>query len=296
MKKASKLASKPPQGPDFLSVAPHKTGSTWLYKMLQANSEIWLPPKKELWILNQLDASYWERWSHYLSRTGMPGNNLKYFQAYLRTWLQHGPLSKSSLLTLIWWGKFLTFPYKVSSYCHFFPKDSSKIRGDITPNYYFLKEDIVAQLSQSYPKLKILIVLRNPIERVWSYTKMQVQVFSGSRLEDYDEKQLLEVFDSIYAWWVPYDQTIRLWQKYFPDLMIAFYDLLETNPAKFLCNVFDFLDVTSNSFSGDLDKKINPSTSQELPPVLRSYLAVQYQEEIQRLTNTNIGEYPKTWR
>jgi hypothetical protein len=42
------------------------------------------------------------------------------------------------------------------------------IRGEITPSYTMLNEDDVARVQQFEPELKILLLLRNPIDRAWS--------------------------------------------------------------------------------------------------------------------------------
>jgi hypothetical protein len=278
------------KGPDFISIGPHKTGSTWLYSMMREHPGIWLPPKKELWILNQTSDRYMDRLKSYITLTGMPGENLKTFYGRL-------PVLIPFTTELLWWTKFLILPYKVSGYHHFFPKEGNRLRGDITPNYYFLKENIVRELSIGYPDLKVILTLRNPINRVWSYSKMYIRDFLKDDPANYTTSQFKNLFDSFLSWWIPYYQEIDLWKQYFPNVLIITYELLKASPKIYIQEIFNFLGVCTVSISDSIDINgvINKSAGKELPTSLRIYLIEQYQEEIEILGKRLNDPFIQSW-
>ncbi len=277
------------KGPDFLSIGPHKTGSTWLYSTLREHPGIWLPPKKELWVLNQTNDRYIDRLKGYVTQAGMPGENLRTFYCSMSTLIPFPELR--------WWLKFLVFPYKISSYHHFFPKNNNKLRGDITPNYYFVKEDTIQELSVFYPNLKIILTVRNPIDRVWSYSKMHVRDFLKEDISTYTTSQHKDLLDTLFSWWIPYFQVIELWKQYFSNSLIISYELLKWSPEIYLQKVLDFLNVSMASLPDyiDISKVINKSADKELPTNLRIYLCEQYQEEIEILGEHINDSFINNW-
>ncbi|MGI9569745.1 MAG: hypothetical protein ACR2PH_08415, partial [Desulfobulbia bacterium] len=42
------MARKTYSKPDFIAIGPPKTGTTWIYKNLEAHPEVWMPPDKEI--------------------------------------------------------------------------------------------------------------------------------------------------------------------------------------------------------------------------------------------------------
>lgn len=165
-----------------------------------------------------------------------------------------------------------------------FSKKTDRLRGDITPNYYFLKQNIIQELATIYPHLKVIITLRNPVDRVWSYSKMHIHDFIKEDISTYDSVRFKNLFDSILSWWIPYYQVIELWQQFFPNVLVVLYDLIKLSPEIYLQKVFDFLGISMISMPNiDINKAINKSIERELPTSLKFYLCEQYQEEIEIL-------------
>ncbi|MHA1540243.1 MAG: sulfotransferase domain-containing protein [Alphaproteobacteria bacterium] len=49
------------------------------------------------------------------------------------------------------------------------------IKGEITPNYGGLSSDIIAEIFAYQPALKLIYILRNPMDRAWSNVRMQMR-------------------------------------------------------------------------------------------------------------------------
>lgn len=282
------------QKPDFICVSPHKTGTTWLYEVLKAHSQVWLPPKKELWVLNQLDASYLERWRNFYRRRGMPGDNYRYFEADLRKRFKRNILDRQDWIALLWWFKFLCLPYNFRTYPWLFSGNSNLVCGDITPNYYFLKPNVIARLAEYNRNTRLILIMREPVERVWSYTRMTISADLQKPLDEISHLEFRSYFDQIHSWWKPYIISIALWTKYFQNVYVGYYDLLQEDPQAFYREICDFLCIES-ILPANVRHIINRGTVELLPNSLRLYLNQQYLNEIRELAKQMNGSYPKKW-
>lgn len=60
---------------------------------------------------------------------------------------------------------------------HFDPQTGQEklaIRGEITPAYATLNRSVVQQIHRLFPNLKLIFIIRNPIDRIWSGMLMEV--------------------------------------------------------------------------------------------------------------------------
>lgn len=280
----------------FVCVSPHKTGSTWLYQNLYPHPRIWLPPKKELWYLNQLEQPYLYRWHNYFQGTGMPGDNLKYFITFLKNALANKQDIVGNLRNLHWWLKFLMMPYSMQNYHRLFPNNSSLISGDITPNYYFLPTQVIEAFANHNPNTYVIMIVRNPIERAWSYAKMTVSSRFQKHIDAISESEWMTHLDEIHYWWKPYPERIQTWSKNFHRFHLAFYDSLCTNPELFLASICMFLETVTFHNADIICRIINQGYRSELSTTLYAHLYQQYRDEIigvQRVVSS--GEYTDKW-
>jgi len=157
--------------PDFLGIGAQKAGTTWLWAQLKQRSDVWMPERKEI---------------HYFDRHIPEPNYLaeKRLTARLfgrepqhRAWRQmmwadfRQSWGKRDLHSLRWQAQFYFGRIDDDWYHSLFPQDENLLCGEITPAYSILPEENVAQIARSLPNLKILLLLRNPIERAWSQVR-----------------------------------------------------------------------------------------------------------------------------
>ncbi len=66
---------------------------------------------------------------------------------------------------------------KIYNYYHgmFSPRALSLVTGDITPNYLYCTEAL-ARIRAYNPAMKVIVLLRNPIDRAYSQWVMQVEM------------------------------------------------------------------------------------------------------------------------
>jgi hypothetical protein len=281
--------------PNFICIAPHKTGTTWLYAALKQHPMVWLPPKKELWILNQLNEPYLERCRQYIHRTGKPGDNRQYFETDLEQLVKQGIWRQHNFALLRWWLYFLFAPYTINTYSNFFYPQFNQVSGDITPNYYFLNENIVTSLAKQIPNTKIIIILRNPIDRVWSYIFMQIKNKQEGFSENPSEKELERYLADAHSWWKPYTGIINLWSKNFQNFHIGYYDHLRENPVSFYKEICDFLQIRNDIIPYDVSEIVNKGNTMYLPEKLRASLNRIYLTEILDLEKLTKSPYVFKW-
>lgn len=225
----------------------------------------------------------------------MPGDNRVSFEKDIRARFRQGTASTQDLEALWWWLKFLCLPYSFRTYQYLFPDRPDLSCGDITPNYYFLKAELIERLSQHNPGARIVLVLRRPVERVWSYTRMSISDSCHKPFERISHAEFTRYFDQLHSWWRPYLASIRIWEAHFPRVHVGYYDTLCENPLKFYRQICGFLQIDSSYLPANLERAINKGRSDVLPPELRKYLSAQYINEVRELAEWGNSPYPRMW-
>ena len=203
------------------------------------------------------------------------------------------------------------FYKNINWYCKYFKgAKKTQVTGEINPCYSTLSEKKIKLIHKINPKLKIILLLRNPIERAWSQAVMNlvkrkkaniaiVDLFSIIKLATSTKKKdfhLIKNEEFIAHFNHPrsiergnYLKVIKRWGKYFPNnqIFIGDYNQLKISPDKLLNEIFDFLgtkQVTEwNNYP--LHSKIN-STKKErtrIPDELYEYLSRIYSNDLKML-------------
>lgn len=111
------------------------------------------------------------------------------------------------------------------------------IRGDISPWYARLSDASIRAAKALLPDAKILLVLRNPIERSWSQALLELGYLRKIPLDRLTETSLLLHFERLrVVRYSEYLMTIRRWSAVFGSkaLHIALHDDLSQRPREFL--------------------------------------------------------------
>ena len=256
--------------PDFLIIGPQRTGTTWLADNLRLHPEAFVTQPKELFYFNLLNKP----------------DHFQYKSNDLSWYLEHFNVS---------------FPSKVRRICEDLKKyrcpHSVRMRGEATASYAAdTCEEIIDEILTINPKIKIILMVRNPIKRAWSHAKKDL--LNKSFMNE-NEKKIGEVpVEKIMAFMgSPYQLAcgnfgamIDLWQKKVRDnLFVGFFDDIHDNPREFLLRIFEFLSLHAHEkyFSTKLNEIISPtdksSNERELPDVYRDYLHNLFGYELENL-------------
>lgn len=266
--------------PSFVCIGAQKAGTTWLYDNLYQHPDVWLPQVKEIHFFNTVCPH--ER------LIGVEVHNhlrpIEIFRLFTKS---------PSLKNLRWLKKFFYGPKTTQWYCDLFSAAPyGRCTGDITPAYSTLDERGVSYARRILPdKCKIFIILRNPIERLWSGLKMDYR-WKGENIREISSASLLKEMNiATHYLRTDYNRTVNLWQKYFPDnFKIFLFDDLLDNSENFLTKIQDYIGVKRFANKKILDKKSNSDQKKiEIPTEVQELFLAEYAETINNLESVIPG-------
>jgi len=283
--------------PDFICIGPEKTATTWLFSMLEGHPQVWLPPYKELRFLTEgnlvpthslKNLFFNPHWHCRELRRILLRNTAKIL--LLKKTEGYGPFE-----TYAWVLRYMFGKHSFAWYASLFDKGESLLCGDITPNYYHIPESKVQELYRHNADTKILLFMRNPIERAWSHALMNYCQHDKRRFEDVSESAWISMLDGLYAEWAPYPVVVERWRKYFPSMHLAFFDELKESPDNFYQEVAAFLGIDSTVIGGQAGKIVGKGIGKPMPEAIRAHLKKQYEGEIRTLAESGVSVYPERW-
>ncbi|MEM6538782.1 MAG: sulfotransferase [Pseudomonadota bacterium] len=116
-------------------------------------------------------------------------------------------------------------------------KPSATYYLESTPHYFHaptILGDVANDIRQTLPDVRIIVVLRNPIDR---YRSAYVHHIQKKRLEYVPEITSL-TDDQIMLSTGLYGKILRHWQDVFPDMLVYSYDALFRDPKEFVERIF----------------------------------------------------------
>jgi hypothetical protein len=204
-------------GPTFICIGAQKAGTTWLFKMLSAHPGVFVPPAKEL---------------HFFDQRRNLARGLEWYRQ------------------------------------QFAPGLARRARGELTTNYLWVTyydgeaerhdrvADIPGKLRESFPDIRLIVILRNPVERAISGYYHHI----GARRVA-PTSSILKVMDQ---WGIGsmgfYDEHLRQWFNVFPRdrFLILLYEAdVSARPAETLRRVFRFIDVDEGFEPADIAQRHN---------------------------------------
>lgn len=166
------MSSSDSRYPHFLGIGAQKAGTTWLYRMLGRHPDIWLPPIKELHYFDRLHMR-----SSRAPDAGPTGLDRDRAERVRRTieWVSKGRLpdrekfERIECLNVI--GTATLSDEWYQQIFRFAPHEARC--GEITPEYALLPDQEVEHILRLRSDVKIIFVMRDPIDRAWSALRMQ---------------------------------------------------------------------------------------------------------------------------
>lgn len=288
--------------PDFLGIGAQRSGTTWLTGNLRRHPEIWVPPKKEI--------HYFDRAMSYPTPSLLASSSI--FVKLLsrrksgRQWREalKSEIRKNAKNPdwpeMSWYLRFFFGRYDDRWYASLFREAKGRVKGEVTPSYSVLEPKDIEYIQAIMPKIRIIYLIRNPIDRAWSairYRKLKKK--AGRSLNSLSLDDLKRIVErEAMSLRGDYVRTINNWKSYFPDdqIFIGFFEDIVEAPELLLREVFQFLGVdASDEYITRLAfKKSNPSPSKRMPPELRLYLAEKYYSRIKTLSEI-LGRYANNW-
>ncbi len=244
--------------PDFLIIGAQKAGTTWLHNNLNYHPNIWLAPAKELNYFNQVSAPSSDQWEG--------AGRASQVAAAREFLLSASSLSQRQQLKLAaldvieegevsddWYGRI------------FAHAPSQDLCGESSPDYCVLPRGGIAHVASLNPKIKAILLVRDPIDRLWSHVRMAAQ-------NGYGEANL-EFLKNDYVWRVyqgrsNYPEMLRRWRSMLgsEQVIVLNYDLIAAAPALLLKAACEGLGLMFDArFFPNATSTIGPGKRAEMP-------------------------------
>src|SRR5215204_737135 len=182
-------------------------------------------------------------------------------------------------------------------YASLFEPGGGRTIGEITPAYSTLGPDAVRRVHRLAPEAKIIFMMRNPIERVWSQAVMGFDRSKGKAIDAVTEEELLRTFGGEGSRRrTDYLRTLETWSAFYPEerIFVGFLEDVHFFPEEALRSLYRFLGIDPSAARGAITQKIHPGSVSEMPMRLAIYLARSYLEETQHLEE-RFGGYASFW-
>lgn len=261
--------------PHFVCVGAQKAGTTWLYDRLAEQPGVWVPPEKEL--------HFFERACPNEALIGVEEQGRPGLLERYRPLLRH-----PSADTVRWIRRFHFAPVSTRWYRDLFPPElvGGRLAGDITPAYSTLDDRGVRFARRVLaPGCRVFLIVRNPVERVWSGIKM-LHRWRGSSIEQVERENLRrQMEEPTHRLRGDYPRIVRLWGEAFgQDFAVFRYDRLAEDPAAFLREVGSFIGAELDPSRSELEARANADpAARRIPPALHELLVERFRGEIEEL-------------
>lgn len=245
--------------PGVICIGAQKAGTTWLHKMLRQHPDVWLPPIKEVHFFDRVhDRDRVRRAPTALDRGRMKtalnaigwtldsGRNAGDIvdQVYCLALLGVGELSDN------WYGRIFQ--------CAF----GKLLCGEVTPEYALLGEQGIRHMLELCPGVKLIFLMRDPIERGWSHLRMNFRKTSRKIEAD-------QITRPNFVAYSDYMTTIDRFHRHMPSerfLQLYFDDIVE-RPLNLMNEVCSFLELETKKVCFDhLSERFHSGDDVEMEP------------------------------
>lgn len=281
---------------DFMCIGAPRAGTTWLWNVLRQHPDVWMPPIKEM--------HYFDRSRKYPSPSILANDRLiervfgkgnEFRKSFLRT-LKRTLLHPEHWQNLGWELRYHLGTYNDEWYLSMFTTQQEAIKGEITPSYSILSMEDIRHIHTLLPNLKIIYMLRNPVDRAWSHIKFH---WTHGQLDIDNQEAVIQAIESPHnILRSDYLSVIQNWTSCFPkeQFMISFFDDIIKQPKQLLASILAFLnaDMTISIPDENLFRRINESKEKNMPETIKRYLAKKYHPEVKKMVPL-VGGYCEAW-
>lgn len=137
----------------------------------------------------------------------------------------------------------------IRTYAANFAGAGERIPGEITPAYSVLSPARIRFVSKIVPDVRLILLIRDPVERAWSHAVMKLAREHGRRPEDIEAAEAYEHFSSRESLdRGRYSQILARWREHFPEeqLLVGVYDDIAARPKELLKDVFSHIGATTD--------------------------------------------------
>lgn len=305
-----------------------KGGTTWFHWSLSQHPDIARIPRKEIhYFLRQYggtdrltDVGRMKQFMTYARQIRLTGPNTDHLIGIEGTdpdeygspwddemrsaWAENGPSQKKYrgfVNSLDWYKRYLRGPIDDAWYESLFDRTPpGKWPIDFSTTNYLVGDRGIARMAGFADDARAIIILRDPIERLWSHVKFHAEITGDiDRLPNWSVDELRDFIahfklhrGSLYA------NSIRSMLHHFPQdrRMIVNFEDIRTRPDDVYSDVLNFMDLPQfpRPKRSDEEPKINASAKVKMPSGAFANLAPSFVEDLEQLVDMGI-DFAKPW-
>jgi hypothetical protein len=279
--------------PQFLVIGAQKAGTTWLHQNLRTHPQIWLPPEKSM---------------HFFDFPALIPFFFLLFASdrSIRHWGMNRMIRdyrkvRAGEQSVSWYARYYLLLRTRRWYFSLFRPGSGQVAGESTTRYAAMPEKKVAKVHAVLPDIKIIYLLRNPIDRVWSDLAMHHSArFGHGGLHTIGEQRILGFLqNSEHLASSRYFDNLQRWEEFYPStrIFVGFQQQIQDSPEELLGAIYRFLEVdySKRHISDLVSKRINSHTYPEIPGHMANVLAGLLIDDIEKLHQRLESPYTAEW-
>ena len=276
----------------FLGIGAMKAGTTWLYSLLERHPQIHFTPEKEVHFLahhylNTKHLTEDHRRHRAQTRLSNIGNLRPERQELIRSWYNDQYLNGTP--SLDWYQNLFRSSQGRPGWNADFSNLSALIDAE---GWKQLRSDVSKEI-------KVIYILREPCERLWSQYK-----FSGQSHENINPPEFEKEIEQFLK-----DPDVNVHSQYCRNLdavceglghqnvKALLFDDIQDQPEALLASVEQFLEIPARDHSShnNLNRRINTTAAQSPPAVFRQHCAQIVARELHGLQIRGIA-VPRRWK
>jgi hypothetical protein len=267
-------------GPDFLCIGMSKAGTGWLFDQLRYHPDFWMPPVKEFAYLKRDTLKKSTK-----KRIKKLGTNSARRDA-LAKWANKTPGDMRDIEFLREAQTAIRQSDKIERYVSLFNLKGEALSGDVTPGYASLPAETIAEVAHHLPQTKIILLIRDPVDRAWSRISMWARqgALDMEMLNDVpafreflgSDKLIHESFPS---------RIYKSWKSAAPKLKFQYFlfDNLVRDPESVRRDILTFVGADPKKRPDDIPVERNRKAKKQKLPItepLKAALVDHFREEL----------------
>ncbi|MFK5997033.1 MAG: sulfotransferase [Rhodobacterales bacterium] len=260
----------------YLGIGAQKSGTSWLSNYFKSHPEILMSPIKEMAFFGNRERPNLNRFKEQLAfedvLTAFTGRHNKKRRKHLNSRLD--------------------VQGDIENYKQFFQHllKNEKAYGEITPGYAFLHKTEFHQILDHFPAVRIIFLMRNPVDRAWSQMRFSNTKNTPDKLRQNAVERLSK---SAYTLRSDYKSTIETITSVFPRDQIHFEFFEHLFSQKAVDGICDFLGVSHKK--ARLGRKLNTALKAPLPQDLRLEMIEMLIPQYLFADSFFKGDIPESW-
>ena len=183
------------------------------------------------------------------------------------------------------------------TYTNLYTNRNEKIKCDASTQYLYHHNEVISKIKQlkNNRSPKILIILRNPIERAFSNYSHNYSTFENLNFEHALEQEKYRISEGYNSFWYykglsTYAESVKAYKDAFKQVKVVFFEDFVNNIDKSLVDIFDFLEVDNNFKVSHFminKKSTGAPKSKKINTILQSSSKFKF---IKKILHNTIGE------